>query len=123
MKKIADFYSTAYDVPETDQVQDWTLDASKTKKSGDSVEIHFSRPIDTKDGRKVSVREKVSVSRSERRRDPFLRWAIFLTDAEARESISENRCRVKMSRRARDLDRIKLRSGLVLIKPTSIKDR
>lgn len=56
-KKIIDYFSSGYTVPDIDSHQDWILHSRKSKiiSNGehDDVELYFSRKIDTIDAEKV----------------------------------------------------------------------
>ncbi|CAD5206598.1 unnamed protein product [Bursaphelenchus okinawaensis] len=47
VKKIGDYFSSGYGVPDEDSTQDWSLDSSKKVES--NLEIHFSRKVVTED--------------------------------------------------------------------------
>uniref|UniRef100_A0A915CW83 DOMON domain-containing protein n=1 Tax=Ditylenchus dipsaci TaxID=166011 RepID=A0A915CW83_9BILA len=53
VKKMIDYYSHSYGPPDEDKDQNWVLHSSKSKlvsnKSGDQVELHFSRVINSPD--------------------------------------------------------------------------
>ncbi|CAD5209541.1 unnamed protein product [Bursaphelenchus xylophilus] len=50
VKKMGDYFSSGYGVPDEDSNQDWSLDSSK--KVDSEVEIHFSRKVVTDDSEK-----------------------------------------------------------------------
>ena len=52
-KEMFDYYSSSYSVPEKDASQDWKLDRDESKSDDDTVELHFSRKLVTKDAEKV----------------------------------------------------------------------
>lgn len=47
VKKLGDYISSSYGVPDEDQHNDWKLESSK--KSGKKAVIKFSRAVETKD--------------------------------------------------------------------------
>lgn len=51
-KKIGDYISSSYNVPDEDKHNDWKLESSK--KSGNKAIIKFSRAVKTDDKKEVS---------------------------------------------------------------------
>ena len=53
-KRIRDYFSSAYAVPEEDKQQDWILSRQRTKSVDEMVELGFSRKLETDDNEKVN---------------------------------------------------------------------
>ncbi|KAL3116034.1 hypothetical protein niasHT_007334 [Heterodera trifolii] len=50
--EMGDYYSNSYGMPEKDAIQDWELNKSESEWDEQSVELHFSRQLITKDTEK-----------------------------------------------------------------------
>jgi hypothetical protein len=53
VKKLGDYISSSYGVPDEDKHNDWKLESSK--KSGDKATIKFSRAVKTDDTKNVTI--------------------------------------------------------------------
>lgn len=51
--EMGDYYSNSYGMPEKDAIHDWELNKSESEWDEQSVELHFSRQLITKDTEKV----------------------------------------------------------------------
>lgn len=57
VKKLGDYISTSYNVPDEDKQNDWKLESSK--KNGKTAIVKFSRAIKTSDKNVNSIFKKI----------------------------------------------------------------